>query len=300
MYPRLAGMAVAGLWRVAGCETMTGVKTVDMKLAGPLWLIGGGNMAGAMLSRWLATGLDPACVTVIRPSGKPVAEGVRVLTTVPDDPPPAMVMLGMKPHQLDQVAPTLAPALGEDTILLSILAGAEIASLRTRFPAPRNIVRVMPNTPARVGKGATILFAPDGAPEMLAAVERLMTPLGLVEWVDDERLFDIVTTLTGSGPAFVFRFIAALADGAVALGMDPARAQRLALVTVEGATVLAGASGESPDALAERVASPGGTTRAGLAVLDADDRLRRLIQDTFAAAVRREQEMRAAARGEGG
>ena len=264
-----------------------------------LWLIGCGNMAGAMLSRWLDTGLDPATVTVIRPSGKPVADGVRVLTAIPDEPPPACVMLGMKPQQLDQVAPSLAPRLAEDTILLSILAGAEVASLRTRFSAPRNIVRVMPNTPARVGKGAIILFARDGEPAALAAVEALMAPLGLVEWVDDEQLFDIVTTLTGSGPAFVFRFIAALADGAVALGMDPARARRLALATVEGATALASASDESPDDLANRVASPGGTTRAGLAVLNSDDRLRRLIQETFAAAVRREQEMRAAARGAG-
>ena len=264
-----------------------------------LWLIGCGNMAGAMLDRWLATGMDPASVTVIRPSGKAVAEGVRVLTQVPDEPPPAIAMLGMKPHQLDQVAATLAPALGPDTILLSIMAGAEIASLRTRFPAPRHIVRAIPNTPSRVGKGATILFAEEAEAPVRATVEALMAPLGLVEWVDDEKLFDIVTTLTGSGPAFVFRFIAALAESAVGLGMDPERAQRLAIATVEGAAVLAGASDVGPHELAERVASPGGTTRAGLAVLDAEDRLARLVRDTFDATVRREQEMRDEARAAG-
>ncbi len=261
-----------------------------------LWLIGCGNMAGAMLSRWLATGVDPATVTVIHPSGKPVADGVRVLPQVPNEPPPVIAMLGMKPQQLDLVAATLAPALGPDTVLISILAGAEIASLRARFPTPRNIVRAIPNTPSRVGKGATILYAEAGDPAALAAVEALMTPLGLVEWVDDERLFDIVTTLTGSGPAFVFRFISALAEGATALGMDPERAHRLAIATVEGAAALAGASDVGPRDLAERVASPGGTTRAGLAVLDADDRLVRLVRDTFEATVRREQEMRAEAR----
>ncbi len=270
---------------------------IELKLAGPFWLIGAGNMAGAMLNRWLATGMDPASVTVVRPSGRPVADGVRVLTQVPDEPPPAMLMLGMKPQQLDQVAPTFAPALGKDTILLSILAGAEIASLRARFPIPRNIVRVMPNTPSRVGKGATILFAEDADPAARTAVTSLMTPLGLVEWIDDESLFDIVTTLTASGPAFIFRFIAALAEGATALGMDAERAQRLAIATVEGAAALAAASDVGPRELAERVASPGGTTRAGLAVLDADDRLGRLVRDTFEATVRREQEMRAEARG---
>lgn len=261
-----------------------------------IWLIGCGNMAGAMLRRWLDTGLDPATMTVIRPSGKPVANGVRVLTQVPDEPAPALVLLGMKPQQLDAVAPVLAPALGPDTILVSILAGAELASLRTRFSTPRTIVRAMPNTPCAVGKGATILFAGDGQPEALAAAERLMEPLGLVEWIDDEALFDIVTTLTASGPAFIFRFIAALADGATALGMAPDQARRLAIVTVEGAAALAAASDESPGNLADRVASPGGTTRAGLNVLDADSRLARLVHETLAAAVAREREMRAEAR----
>lgn len=261
-----------------------------------LLLVGCGNMAGAMLHRWLATGLDPASVTVIRPSGKPVADGTRVFTETPDDaPPPAIVMLGMKPQQLDEVAPTLTPVLGPDTILLSILAGVEIDSLRARFPAPRTIVRVMPNTPSRIGKGATILFADGGEAPVCAAVEELMRPLGLVEWIDDESAFDIVTTLTASGPAFVFRFIGALADAAAARGMDPDRARRLAVATVEGAAGLAAAAGEDPKDLADRVASPGGTTRAGLSVLDADDRLRSLIRDTFAATIAREREMRAEA-----
>lgn len=262
----------------------------------PLWLIGCGNMAGAMLGRWLDTGLDPATVTVIRPSGKPVADGVRVLTALPDEPPPALALLGIKPQQLDAVAPTLAPRLGPDTILVSILAGAEIEALRRRFPAPRTIVRVMPNTPSRVGKGATILYADGGDPDARAATESLMASLGLAEWIDDEQLFDIVTTLTASGPAFIFRFIAALADAATGLGMDPARARRLAIATVEGAAALTAVSGDDPNTLADRVASPGGTTRAGLSVLDADARLASLIRDTFQATVNREREMREEAR----
>src|SRR3954469_1509202 len=129
-------------------------------LPGPLFLIGCGNMAGAMLKGWLDAGADPSEITVIRPSGRPVGEGVRVLTALPEDEIPALVLLGVKPQKLDEVAPTLAPALEAETILVSILAGVELASLRARFAAPRAIVRAMPNLPVRLGKGVTALFAP--------------------------------------------------------------------------------------------------------------------------------------------
>src|SRR5688500_4305675 len=135
----------------------------DLALPGPFWLIGCGNMAGAMLHGWLDAGLDSAQVTVIRPSGKPVAEGVRVLTKLPSDERPVVAMLGVKPQKLDEVAPGLAPALRESALLISILAGVEHASLRARFPGPRTIVRAMPNTPTALRKGATSLYAEGGA-----------------------------------------------------------------------------------------------------------------------------------------
>src|SRR5947208_1178731 len=108
-----------------------------MLFEGPVWLIGCGNMAGAMLRRWLAAGLNPAQVTIIRRSGAPFADGVTVLTAPPPDgPTPALVMLGVKPQMVDDVAPALAPMLGEESVLLSILAGVELATLRTRFSKP--------------------------------------------------------------------------------------------------------------------------------------------------------------------
>src|SRR3546814_21146254 len=100
-------------------------------LPGPFWLVGCGNMAGAMLERWLATGIERARITVIRPSGAPVADGVRVVTDYPEDEVPALVMLGTKPRKIDAVAPLLAPILDEETILISILAGIELSSLRS-------------------------------------------------------------------------------------------------------------------------------------------------------------------------
>ena len=123
----------------------------DPLLPGPLWLVGCGNMGGAMLAGWLAAGVDPGHVSVIRPSGGAVAGGVRVLTDYPEDEVPALVVLAMKPHQLDVAAPALAPILDPHSLLVSILAGTELASLRDRFAAPRTIVRAMPNRPVSLG-----------------------------------------------------------------------------------------------------------------------------------------------------
>ncbi len=269
---------------------------IDVR-TGALWLIGSGNMAGAMLRRWLAVGLEPASVTVIRPSGAPVAGGVRVLTRPPAGGGPAVALLGVKPQMLDAVAPAYRDLFGPDTTLISILAGVELASLRARFPAASAIVRAMPNTPAALGKGATALYSDDADPEARALVERLMRLLGQVEWIADEALLDVVAALTASGPAFAFRFIEALAEGASNLGLPRDQAVRLATSTVEGAGSLARLSGEGPHQLAERVASPGGMTRKGLDVLDSDDALNRLVEATLAAAVRRSREMGAEARG---
>lgn len=263
----------------------------DLSLPGPFWLIGCGNMAGAMLRRWLDGGMDRAQVTVIRPSGAPVAEGVRVLARPPVEEAPALALLGVKPQKLDEIAALHADALGEGTILLSILAGIELSSLRRRFPRQRTIIRAMPNMPVALGKGATALYADRGDDEARMLVERLMAVLGLVEWVEDETLFDVVAALAASGPAFVFRFTDALAQGAAALGFPPEQAQRLAIATVEGAGALAAGSGESPHQLAERVASPGGMTRRGLDILDDQDALGRLVRRTLEAAVRRSREM---------
>lgn len=267
----------------------------DLHLSAPLTLIGCGNMAGAMLRRWLDCGLEPGRVKAVRPSGAPVAEGVHVLTAVPEALD-GIVLIGVKPQKLDEVAPALAAAIGPDTLLLSILAGVEQASLRARFPLVEEVVRVMPNTPVAIGKGAVGLFADRLGGTAREIVDRLMAPLGTAEWVEDEALFDVVAALAASGPAFVFRFIDALAAGAAELGLPREQAARLALATVDGAGALAAAAGESPHELAERVASPGGMTREGLNVLDGEDALRSLVLRTLDAAVRRSREMGEAAR----
>jgi pyrroline-5-carboxylate reductase len=272
----------------------------DPLLPGPLWLVGCGNMAGAMLDGWIAAGIDPAHVSVIRPSGRAVGHGARVTRDYPEDEVPAIVLLGMKPHQLGEAAPALAPILEPETILVSILAGTELASLRAHFPRPRLTIRAMPNLPVRIGKGVIGLFGDSDDIEGKANVTGLMAALGHAEWIGDEELFQAAGALTGAGPAFVFRFIDALADAAADLGIAREQALRLATATVEGSGALAAASAESPERLAARVASPGGTTEAGLKVLDKKGALRALMRDTLAASRRRSLEMAAEARDRSG
>ena len=263
--------------------------------AGPLWLIGCGNMGGAMLRRWIAAGLDPATVTVITRSGQGAPEGVRSLTELPDDEAPATVMLALKPQQIDAAQALLAPMRGKPQLLLSILAGVDHAALSQRFAAD-TIVRAMPNLPVAIGKGVTSLYTAGASEEATAAAEAFAAPLGHYEWIADEAHFDAVTALAGSGPGFVFRFADALAKAGAALGLPVDQAARLAIATLEGSAIMAAEADVSPGILADRVASPGGSTREGLNVLDHDDALVALLTATLAASERRNAEMAAAAR----
>ena len=254
-----------------------------------LWIIGCGNMAGAMLSRWLGAGMDAARVTVIDPAA--TRDDVRVLRSLPDEPAPTMLMLGIKPQMLGDVAPGLQAAT-DGAMLVSILAGTTTATLAQAFSKARAILRVMPNLPVAIGKGVVGLYGALADDDRTAA-NTLMAPLGLVEWIADEAHFDAVTALSGSGPAFVYRFIDALAQGGISTGLPADQAARLALATVEGAGLLAAGSDVSPADLADRVASKGGSTRTGLDVLDAGDALVQLLHKALAAAETRNREMAA-------
>ena len=261
--------------------------------AGPVLLIGCGAMGGAMLNRWIAAGLRPEQVTVATRTERALPEGVRWSAVPPAGERPAVLVLAVKPQQLEEVAPALRDVRPD--LLLSILAGVEEAALARRFEADA-IVRAMPNLPVAIGKGVTALFSSTTDPQARAAAQALCAPLGRHEWIAEERLFDAVTALAGSGPGFVFRFADALARAGAALGLPEDQALRLALATLEGSGAMAAASDDTPAVLADRVASPGGSTREGLNVLDRDDALARLLTETLAASERRNREMAAAAR----
>jgi pyrroline-5-carboxylate reductase len=259
--------------------------------AGRLLMVGAGNMGGAMLRGWLAGGLPPGAVTVVSPSGRAMPEGVRVVPAIPVAEVFDTILLGIKPQGLASVRDALGGHAPR--VLISILAGVELATLMGLVQAP--VVRAMPNLPVALGRGVVALHGERGT-EAGDRAAALMAPLGLVEWIADERLFDTVTALAGSGPAFLYRFVDALAQAGAATGLSPEQAARLALATVEGSARLAAVADANPARLADQVASPGGSTRKGLDVLDRDDALVRLLTETLEAARRRNAEMAAAAR----
>lgn len=262
-----------------------------------LWMIGCGNMGGAMLRRWIAAGTVAAAdVFVANRVDRPLPPGVRQGRALPEGDAPDVVVLGVKPQQLGEAAALHWARVATAPVLVSMLAGTDPAALSRAFPGPV-AVQTMPNLPVELGQGVVAIHAPQAPTAAHAVVDRLMAPLGLVEWFDDAGRFALAGALSGTGPAFLFRFIDALAAGGIAAGLPQVEAERIATATVAGAAAMAASSDRPPAALADAVASPGGMTREGLNVLDDDRALARLLEATLAAAVRRQEEMAAAARG---
>ena len=258
-------------------------------------MVGCGNMAGAMLEGWLAGGMDASAFTVVDPAREQAPGGIAVQRDLPKEGDFDAVLLGFKPQDIAAIAPQVAPLAGAATTVLSLLAGVECATLRSRFPESHGVVRVMPNLAVSLGK-APIALAAEGLDDgERDAIGALMRPLGTLEWVGEDR-FDLVTALAGSGPAFVYRFTDALGVAATRLGLPEDQARRLAVAMVEGAAALAAASPHDPGALADMVASKGGVTRAGLDVLDDGEALSRLVTETLRAARDRSAEMAREAR----
>lgn len=253
----------------------------------PTWLVGCGNMTGAMVDGWRMANGDFSAVTVIRPSGTAV-EGVRVVKSAKEaGASPTLAVLGFKPQQLGEIAPQLAPFLSSKTVVLSLLAGADVTTLRKRFPGAAAIVRAMPNLPVAVRRGVIALYSEDASDAVREQISNVIAPLGYGLWTIDEARFGAIGSVAGSGPAYVARFIEALAAAGVERGLHPDTAHTIAVETVLGTGTLAATTRESPQELARRVASPNGTTEAGLAVLDREDGVARLVRETVEAAARR-------------
>jgi len=257
-----------------------------------IWLVGCGNMGGAMLQGWLASGVPAETILVIDPAAKSAPGGVTLLAAPPADRVPDILVLAIKPQMLADVGPTLP--VSSTTTVISILAGVEIASLASALPGAGAFVRVMPNMPAAIGEGVSAVFGPSLDAEGRKAIDALVAPLGRVERVEDESLFHAVTGLSGSGPAFVLRFAEALIAAGVAEGLSPDLAKRLAFETLAGTARLALQSDLSPGALVETVRSPNGTTHAGLVVMDGSD-FADIVGKTISAAATRSRELASAA-----
>lgn len=267
-----------------------------LKIPEPTWFVGCGNMGGAILEGWRAGGLDLSSVTVIRPSGTPVEDARTVTTIAEAGPPPKLAVLAFKPQKLDEIASGLRRYLSARTILVSLLAGVEAASLRQRFPGVGAIVRAVPNLPVAVRRGVTGLYSEDAQADVRQQVGDLFVALGFAMWTADEQKLAALGSVAGAGPAYVARFTAALAKAGVKRGLTEEIASTLALETVLGTAWMAATKGESMDSVARRVASPKGTTQAGLDVLDSDHVLDELVALTIEAASRRGAELAEEAR----
>lgn len=265
-------------------------------MPGTILLVGCGKMGGALLGRWLEGGAANR-VTVIEPNASLVPEDRRVTVLPgpealePTDAPDALV-LAVKPQVMPTVAPAYRGVVDRGAVALSIAAGLPLRFFADIYGAEAACVRAMPNTPAAIGRGMTVLVAaPHVGQTQRTRCERLMAVGGDVAWLDDEALIDAATAVSGSGPAYVFLLIEVLADAGRQAGLPADLAMRLARQTVIGSASLADASGEAAAALRKAVTSPGGTTEAALAELMGDDGLARVFERAVAANMRRSREL---------
>ncbi|ACL56361.1 pyrroline-5-carboxylate reductase [Methylobacterium nodulans] len=265
-------------------------------LPASLVLVGAGKMGGAMLEGWLAGGLDGSRIAVVDPGASPDLTALCGRHGIALNPegltPPEALVLAIKPQGLEAASSAVAPLVGPDTLVVSVLAGKTVANLKARLPQARAVVRAMPNLPASIGRGATGAAAsPETSERQRRMADALLSGIGLVEWLADESLIDAVTAVSGSGPAYVFLLAEALAEAGAAAGLPPDVAARLARQTVAGAGALLAESPLEPGILRQNVTSPGGTTAAALGVLMAAGGLPDLLRAAVAAAKSRSAEL---------
>jgi pyrroline-5-carboxylate reductase len=261
-----------------------------------LVLLGCGKMGSAMLGGWLARGLEAESVWVIEPHPSDWLRGLGVHLNAGLPERPAVAILAVKPQMMGAALPALAALAalgGGGTLFLSIAAGVTLARLEQALGVGARIVRSMPNTPAAIGRGISAMIGNAHAGETeLRLAESLLSAVGQTLRLEDEAQMDAVTAVSGSGPAYVFHLIEALADAARAQGLPEDMAMRLAKATVGGAGALAEAADEDPAQLRVNVTSPGGTTAAALEVLmDPVTGFPALLNRAVAAAADRSREL---------
>jgi pyrroline-5-carboxylate reductase len=264
-------------------------------ITGTIVLAGAGKMGGAMLTGWLAGGLDPKHVVVIEPYpsneiSSLARQGIRLNPSAKDAGGAATLVVAVKPQSFREAGPALKPLVGPSTLVVSIMAGTPIAALEQVCGG--SVVRAMPNTPAAIGRGITVAVAAGNvSPAQRAVADALLRATGSVEWVDDENLMDAVTAVSGSGPAYIFLLAEELARAGVEAGLPQELATKLARETVAGSGELLHRSEDSSATLRKNVTSPGGTTAAALDVLMGPDGLQQLMIRAVAAATRRSKEL---------
>jgi pyrroline-5-carboxylate reductase len=264
---------------------------------GKVLLVGCGKMGGAILEGWLSHGHETSEVVVAEPveAIRPEKPGLRVVASSSAvSETPDTVVLAVKPQLMDSVLPDLKRFADQGAVFLSIAAGKTLRYFAHHLGAHAKVVRSMPNTPAAVRQGISVATAAPGVSE--AEKKRchdVLEAVGQVLWVEDEALMDPVTALSGSGPAYVFLLVEAMAAAGAKLGLSAEMAMQLARATVMGSGELLRQSVEPAAQLRVNVTSPGGTTAAALKVLMADDGIQQVFDKALAAAAHRSQELAA-------
>ena len=268
------------------------------KLSGRLVLVGAGKMGGAMLEGWLERGVAGSSVAILDPGPPPEIEKLIADHGIAHNPPvdsitdAEVVLLAVKPQIMDAVLPSVVPLVASGPVFLSVAAGKTIANFEAHLSAEAAIVRAMPNTPAAVGRGITVICPNAIATgDQVALCKELLEAVGKVEVIDDESLMDAVTGVSGSGPAYVFLLAEAMAAAGVRAGLPEDLAMELARATVCGAGELMHRSPLAASTLRENVTSPNGTTAAALDVLRSPDGMEKLLTEAIAAATDRSREL---------
>jgi pyrroline-5-carboxylate reductase len=262
---------------------------------GIIALAGAGKMGGAMLTGWLAQGLDPKRVVVIEPHPSAdinalIAKGVRLNPQAGTIGEVDTLVVAVKPQSFREAGAALKSCTGASTLVVSIMAGTPIASLEAVCGG--SVVRAMPNTPAAIGRGITVAVAAHNVSAAQRAIaDALLRATGSVEWVDKESLMDAVTAVSGSGPAYVFLLAEELARAGVEAGLPLELATRLARETVAGSGELLHRSELASSTLRQNVTSPGGTTAAALDVLMGPNGMHPLMTRAVAAATQRSKDL---------
>jgi pyrroline-5-carboxylate reductase len=260
----------------------------------PILVAGAGNLGGALITGWLRAGaIDPPQLMVRDPNPSPAALSAQAAGAAlnPDDGAllgARTVILAVKPQIWRVVAADLAPRLGSESTIVSVVAGVNARDLGEAFGG-RAVVRAMPTTAAAICQGATTLWSADLA--LRGRIATLFAPLGAVVTLEDEALIHVATAASGSGPAYLYAFIEALEAAAAGQGLEPADARNLVRATVTGAAALLAQSGEDPAELRRKVTSPKGVTEAALAVLMGPGGFEDLLNAALAKAVARSREL---------
>ena len=259
-----------------------------------LLLVGCGKMGSALLQGWLNAGLDTTQFYVQEPNPDAALADLGVHLNVDtgalQEAAPSVIILAIKPQLAVDVLPSIALLAAPETLVVSLMAGVSINTMSDLLGGEAAFVRTMPNTPAAMGDGMTALYASSGTQDaQKETAQALLAAVGQTVWLDNEKSIDAVTAISGSGPAYVFHMVEALAAAAVNLGLPQDMAAQLAAQTVIGSAAMLRDDGADPRQLRVNVTSPGGTTEAALDVLMGDtgglvDLMRRATQAAAARA----------------